>query len=85
MVTCWAVVLGRAPYNDSDVLHLEQSDFDSSSDATASCSATCSNSSGDTDNAATGRPRLVQSVPPSTRYGSLLIWHFFSLADPADL
>jgi len=49
-------VLGRPPYNDSDVLQLESSD--SSSDATASCSATCSSSenSAASDNAASQRP-----------------------------
>lgn len=46
-------VLGRPPYNDSDVLQLEHSD--SSSDATASCSATCSSSDTACDNAASRR------------------------------
>lgn len=55
-------VLGRPPYNDSDVLQLEQSD--SSSDATASCSATCS-SSDTCDNAASRHP--VPTAPAFSR------------------
>jgi len=58
-------VLGRSPYNDSDVVQLEASD--SSSDATASCSATCSSSDNSTawDNTANRRP--VPSAASPTR------------------
>jgi len=60
-------VLGRSPYNDSDVVQLETSD--SSSDATASCSATCSSDNGYSsmsDNIVS--QRLVSSAAPSKRY-----------------
>ena len=57
-------VLGRSPYNDSDVVQLESSD--SSSDATASCSATCSSSDSVWENN-TSSQRLVSSAAPSTR------------------
>ena len=67
MIDVLLVVLGRPPYNDSDVLQLEQSD--SSSDATASCSATCTSS----DTAVSDNQRLVApAAPASTRSVSLL-------------
>jgi len=63
------LVLGQSPYNDSDVAQLEPSD--SSSDATASCSATCSTSdnSGVWDNNAS--QRLVSAATPSMQLVSL--------------
>ena len=76
MIGVLVAVLGRPPYNDSDVLQLEQSD--SSSDATASCSATCSSS----DTAVSDNQRLVApAAPASTR--SLVAAYLIGVLSPS--